>query len=345
VISIKHALQSLEQHQDEIHLHVRAYSQWGMAAVQMGDTSAALEQLQRAEVLHAQMDENDPFIDVVTLWSRSWYAFLAGTVHEMLAYARRGVELCQTQDRASWEPMLTYAVAWASMLNGNIAEAERMVQETLEKAQKTNAVGSQAWVFLVQTMLAMQSAQWQRAQECSDNALTLAHTLRDIDLQARVLWSRSILAGWLNNWEQSIREITEALELSQQSETPSLVYPHFLLQAARAYLYVDRLDEAQQYLDQGMRLSQERGYRQLPALGKRLQGRILVAKGQYQLAQSYFEQSLKELASLSDIVEHARTLEAYGQWYLARHHLANQEEGQKLLAQSQEILQQLGLNG
>jgi hypothetical protein len=71
----------------------------------------------------------------------------------------------------------------------------------------------------------------------------------------------------------------------------------------------------------------------------------LVAQGQYHLAQSYFEQSLKELASLADIVEHARTLEAYGQWYLARHHLANQEEGQKLLAQSQEILQQLGLNG
>jgi len=32
-------------------------------------------------------------------------------------------------------------------------------------------------------------------------------------------------------------------------------------------------------------------------------------------------------------------LEAYGQWYLAGLHLENQEEGQKLLAQLQEISQ------
>jgi hypothetical protein len=44
-------------------------------------------------------------------------------------------------------------------------------------------------------------------------------------------------------------------------------------------------------------------------------------------------------------VEHARTLEAYGQWYLAGHRLENQEKGHKLLAQSQEIFQQLGLKG
>ena len=94
-----------------------------------------------------------------------------------------------------------------------------------------------------------------------------------------------------------------------------------------------------------MQLSQERGYRQLSALGKRLQGRILVAKGQHHLAQTYFEQSLEELASLEDVVEHARTLEAYGQWYLAGHRLENQEKGHKLLTQSQEIFQQLGLKG
>ena len=173
--------------------------------------------------------------------------------------------------------------------------------------------------------------------------MTLARLIRDLDLQARVLWGRSILAGWLNNWELSIREITEALQLSQESDNHSMVYPHFLIQAAKAYLYTNHLDEAQRYLDQGMQISQERQYRQLPALGKRLQGRILVAKGEYHLAQTYFEQSLNELASLDDIVEHARTLEAYGQWYLACSHLENQEEGQKLLAQSQEIFQPIRL--
>jgi DNA-binding SARP family transcriptional activator/tetratricopeptide (TPR) repeat protein len=344
LVSVKQALECLEL-QDETRLRAKAYSQWAVSAIVRGETSEALEQVQHAEELRAQMGGSEPFVDVLTLWSRSWHAFLTGTIHEMFIYAQRGAEICRVERRAGWEPMLAYTVAWAYMLKGNLVEGERIAQETLEKAQKNNAVAPQAWVFLVQTLLAIQSAQWQRAQECSDRALMLAHQLRDLDLQARVLWGRSILAGWLNDWELSIREITEAIQLSQQSDNLSLVYPHFLLQAAKAYMYVDQIDEAQRYLDQGMQLSQERGYRQLPALGKRLQGRICVAKGQYRLAQTYFEQSLKELASLEDIVEHARTLEAYGQWYLAAHHLEGQEEGHKLLAQSQKIFQQLGLNG
>ena len=344
LIAIKHALECLEQ-QDETGLRTKAYSQWAVSAIVRGETSEALEQVQRAEELHTQMGGDEPFVDVLILWSRSWHAFLTGTIHEMFIYAQRGAEICRVERRAGWEPMLTYTVAWAYMLKGNIVEGERIAQETLEKAQKNNAVAPQAWVFLVQSLLAVQSAQWQRAQECSDRALALAQQLRDLDLQARVLWGRSILAGWLNDWELSMREITEALELSRQADNLSLVYPHFLLQAAKAYMYAHHIDEAQRYLDQGMQLSQERGYRQLPALGKRLQGRICMAKGQYRLAQTYFEQSLNELASLADIVEHARTLEAYGQWYLAAHHLDGQAEGQRLLAQSQQIFQQLGLNG
>jgi DNA-binding SARP family transcriptional activator len=312
LVSIKHALECLAQHQDETRLLAKAHSQWGMAAIVMGDTSVALEHLQRAEELHAQIGGNDPFIDVVTLWSRSWYAFLAGTAHEMLAYARRGAEVCRVHHRRGWEPMMTYSAAWASMLQGNIVEGERIAQETLENAQKNNAVGAQAWAFLVQTFLAIQSSQWQRAQQCSDNALTIARMLRDLDLQARILWGRSILAGWLNDWERAICEITEALELSQQYDNSSMVYPHFLLQAAQAHLHANHIDEAQRYLDQGMRLSQERQYRQLPALGKRIQGCILLAKGEYHLAQTYFEQSLNELAALKDSIEYARTQVVYG---------------------------------
>jgi DNA-binding SARP family transcriptional activator len=344
LVFIKHALECLEQ-QDEKYLHARAHSQWGMSAIVMGETSEALEQLQRAEELHAQLGGNDPFINIVTLWSRSWHAFLTGTAHEMLTYAQRCIEICRAQNRAGWEPMMTFLAAWAYMLKGEIVEGERIAQETLEQAQKNSAVGPQAWVFLVQTFLAIQSAQWQRAQECSDNALALARRMHDLDLQARVLWGRSILAGRLNDWELSTREITEALQLSQQSDSPSLVYPHLLLQAARAHLYTKQINEAQRYLDEGMRLAQKRQYRQLPALGKRLQGRILFVKGEYDLAQTYFEQSLNELASLGDIVEHARTLEAYGEWYLASRDSTNQEKGRKLIAQSREIFQKLGLKG
>jgi tetratricopeptide (TPR) repeat protein len=343
--SIQRALECLEHHQNEALLLAKAHTQWGMSAVVLGDTSTALEHLQCAEELHVQIGGNDPFIDVVTLWSRSWYAFLAGTAHEMLTYAQRGAEACRIRQRPGWEPMLTYPAAWALMWQGNIVEGERIAQEALEKARRNNAVGAQAWAFLVQTFLAIQSAEWSRAQQCSDNALTIARMLHDLDLQARILWGRSILAGWLNDWQQSICEITEALHLSQQSDRPSMVYPHFLLQAAKAHLYANHIDEAQGYLDQGMSLAEERQYRQVPALGKRLQGRIFLVQGAYDQAQKYFEQSLSELEALKDMVEYARTLEAYGEWYLATPLQERQEQGRVLLAKAQEILQHLGLKG
>lgn len=343
--AVQQALHCLEHHQNETLLLAKAHTQWGLSTVVLGETSTALEHLQRAEALHAQVGGDDPFVAVVTLYSRSWYAFLAGTAHEMLAYAQRGAEACRVRNRLGWEPMLTTPTAWALMVQGNNIEGERIAREALEKAQRNNAVGAQGWAFLVQTFLAIQSGQWQRAQHCSDNALTIARMLRDQDLQARILWGRSILAGWLNDWQQSICEITEALQLAQQSERPSMVFPHLLIQAAKAHLYANHLDEAQRFLDQGMRLAQERQYRQVPALGKRLQGRILYIQGAYDQARMYFEQSLYELEALEDRVEYARTLEAYGQCCLADPSPGHQEQGQTLLAKAQQIFQQLGLKG
>jgi len=343
--SIARALECLEQKPDETHLLAKAYSQWGMTAVIMGDTADALEHMQHSERLHASLASTDPFIDVVLLWSRSWYAYLSGSVHEMLGYARRGAEVCRARQRSGWEPMLTYSVAWAHMLMGNIREGELVAQETLENAQRNNAVGAQAWAYLVQAFLAIQSAQWQKAQESSEQALTIARTLHDSDLEARVLWSRSVCAGWLNNWEESASDITQALHLSQQSGELSMIYPYLLIQAAKACHYAHQPEKAQAYLDQGMQLAQVRHYRQLPAIGKRLQGRILMAREECDAAQSYFAESLQELADLDDQVEYARTLEASGQCYLTSKQPGDLVQGQLLLARAQEILQRLGLLG
>ena len=59
------------------------------------------------------------------------------------------------------------------------------------------------------------------------------------------------------------------------------------------------------YLDQAMQYAQSRQYRQLPALGQRLQGRIWQAQGQFEEALPCFERSLAELEALDDQVEYA----------------------------------------
>ncbi len=62
-------------------------------------------------------------------------------------------------------------------------------------------------------------------------------------------------------------------------------------------------------------------------------------------ARECFEQSLHELIALNDIVEQARTQEAFGLFYRIRNLPGDQERGEQLLSSAQAIFQRLGLPG
>jgi tetratricopeptide (TPR) repeat protein len=164
-------------------------------------------------------------------------------------------------------------------------------------------------------------------------------------MQARVLWSRSVCAGWRDDWQQAIDDIKAALAMAQKDGETSMVFPHLLAQAAKAHFFAGKLAEAQHYLDQAMQYAQSRHYRQLPALGQRLQGRIWEAQGRFDEAQPCFEHSLAELLALDDQVEYARTQEAYSQFLQRRNQAGDEEKSQQLLASAQTIFQRLGVNG
>ena len=125
----------------------------------------------------------------------------------------------------------------------------------------------------------------------------------------------------------------------------SMVYPYLLVQAAKSYFHAGKPEEAQTYLDQGLQLALSRQYRQLPAIGERLQGRIWQAKGIFEDAQPCFERSLADLLAIDDAVEHARTEEAYGLFYIARDEGGDMERGQILLKSAQATFKRLGVNG
>jgi tetratricopeptide (TPR) repeat protein len=263
----------------------------------------------------------------------------------MLEYAQRGAEACSTMRMYGWEPMLLFSAAWAQMLLGRLVEGAQSARDALEKAQRHNAVGAQGWAHLTRAFLAIQEGDWDGAREFGDKAFAIAQQLHNVDLQSRVLWSRSMCAGWRGEWEEAIHNSLEALQLARQEGEISLVYPYLLLQAAKSHFHADKLEEAEFYLDQAMQLAQERHYAQLPAIGYRLQGRILQAYGKFDEAQSYFERSLAELAALEDIVEHTRTIEAYGLFFFARNRQGDQEQGRALLTQARETFDRLGVNG
>ncbi len=84
---------------------------------------------------------------------------------------------------------------------------------------------------------------------------------------------------------------------------------------------------------------------QLPAICQRLQGRIWQDQGRFDEAQPCFERSLTELFALEDVVEHARTEEAYGLFYLARNQDGDTERGQTLLDSAKATFKRLGVNG
>jgi tetratricopeptide (TPR) repeat protein len=118
-----------------------------------------------------------------------------------------------------------------------------------------------------------------------------------------------------------------------------------LIQAAKSYVHAGKPEEAQTYLDQGLQLALSRQYRQLPAIGERLQGRIWQAQGRFEDAQSSFERSLAGLLAIGDAVEHARTEEAYGQFYFARDKDGDLKRGQVLLKRARETYERLGVSG
>jgi tetratricopeptide (TPR) repeat protein len=352
---IQTALDCLTTRPEETTLLAKAYTQWGLAATVMGDVPEALVKLRQVDELHpidgvsgfteAERKEHEAFIAVVSLWSRAWCAYLAETPGQMLTYAMQGAEACRAFNKPDWEPMMTYSAAWAHMLLGQIPVGEQVARHALERAQQQGVFGAAGWANLVLDVLAIQAGRWDDALQMGDKASAIAMMIHDSDLQARVLWSRSVCAGWQGNWEQAIADALEALQMAKQESETSMVYPYLLLQAARACFFAGKPEEAQTYLDEGMQLAASRQYRQLPGIGQRLQGRIWQAQGRFEEAQPCFEQSLAELLAIDDVVEHARTQEAYGLFYLERDSPGDMDRGQALIQEARETFKRLGVNG
>ncbi len=342
---IKHALKCLETQPGETYLLAKAYTQWGLAGAVMGDVPLARDKLQQADALSAQLETEDAFISIVSLWSRSWCAFLAESPQKMLEYALQSIEVCRRLCRPDWEPMQTYSAAWAYMLLGRLKEGDEMARDSLKKAQQHGVVGAQGWANLVLAFLAIQAGRWEEAQEAGDKAYAIATMLYDADLQSRVLWSRSVCSGWRGEWGGAVADILEALHIARRAGETSMTYPYLLVQAAKSYFYDGKLDKAQKYLDEAMQLARSRQYYQLPAIGQRLQGRILQAHRKFAEAQPYFEQSLATLEAIDDQVEYARTQETYGDFYLARNQPGDAERGQALIESAKATFRRLGVNG
>ena len=345
---IQRALQCIENRpegQEETALLAKAYAQWGLAATVMGDPPLAREKLDIADKLHAEIGGNDAFILVVSLWSLSWCAFLTETPQQMLVYAQRGAEVCRTLNKPEWQPMMTYSAAYALMVLGRLEEGWQVANETLLNAQRHGVVGAQGWATLVKAFLAIQAGKWDEATNSADAAYGIATMLHDADLQARIHWSRSISAGWRNDWQLAIDEIQQAMRIAREDGETSMVFPHLLVQAAKSYLFTDNLAQAQHYLDAAMQLAQSRQYRQLPAIGDRLQGRIWQAQMRLDEALLRYEHSLATLKAIDDTVEYARTLEAYGECYVKRGQQGDEEKGTEMIRKAREMFGELGVNG
>ena len=240
---------------------------------------------------------------------------------------------------------MTYTAAWALMLMGRLQEASSVAYETLEKAQRHNAVGAQGWAYLVLSFVAIQQGQWDKVEQFGDKAAEIAIKMHETSLLARVFWGRSICAGWRGEWEQAVAYAIESTHISRRDDEFTLIYPYLLTQVAKASLFAGKLEEAQRTLNQAMQFAQKCHYRQLPALCHRLQGRILHVQGSYEQAQDHFEQSLTELAALHDEVEYARTQEAYALLYATRNQASDIEQASVLQQQAYATFQRLGVNG
>jgi hypothetical protein len=67
--------------------------------------------------------------------------------------------------------------------------------------------------------------------------------------------------------------------------------------------------------------------------------------GDFDEAQSCFKRSLAELAAIDNMVEHVRSQEAYGLFYMAHKQEDDAERGQALIDSPRATFQRLGVNG
>ncbi len=326
-------------------LYAKAYAQWGLALTVMGEAPQALEKLRLAETYHSQIGGSDPFVSVVSLWSLAWCHYLTASPQEMLEVALKGADVCRSSNKPEWEPMMTYSAAWAYMLLGKLPEAQQTAQNALLRAQQFGVVAAQSWAYLVMAFVAIQAGHWDDAREYAGKSYAIAEMLQDADLQARAQWSRSVCAGWQDNWQQAIADALASLELARKGGEMSLIYPHLLTQTARAYFYAGDLIQAQTYLNTAVELAQNRHYRQLPAIAQRLQGRIWQAQGRFEDAHACFEHLLADFQALNDTVEYARTQEAYGLYLLVRCYEGDEERGQAMIESARATYRRLGING
>jgi tetratricopeptide (TPR) repeat protein len=161
--------------------------------------------------------------------------------------------------------------------------------------------------------------------------MEIAHMLSDLDLQARVFWSRSICSWYQHDWDHAISTICEAIAILQQEGAASMVYPYLQVQAAVAYLSAGHPERAQQYLDEAWHVARERGYQQLIVFCKQVQARIWQGQSRFDEAEQLFSQALAEARQRHDILQYHMTLAAYGRFYLARNRNGDPAHGQALI--------------
>jgi tetratricopeptide (TPR) repeat protein len=264
---------------------------------------------------------------------------MLGNSIQAIDHFQQAFELCQRAGDISYQALARNHIANAHFYMGQWREAERHYRQARQIFDQIGDVYNRAFADNNLGGIACNQGRL-------DEALAFYQEgLRSVEQIGGSLW---VLGGFHNNLGMTfirrgevdaayehLRTSQDYFEQAQARDWLPELYYHF----AEAGLLAGDLAKAQAQGEQALSLARELSMRREEGCALRVLGEIATARGQFDKAEGYLDESLSILKSVGDEYEWARSQLCLARLYTC---LEREEESQSALERCSEVFQRLG---
>lgn len=238
----------------------------------------------------------------------------------------------QTGDLATAAQSYNNAASYC-YLAGNFSQAMMYVQQGIELAEKSGAVGMYCLLHTTLCETLTYLGKWEEAQGIAERNLELARKIGNRQLECFIQGDLGLVAEARGDWREAVEHIRRGVELSKYT---SPFYRGLQRQAlAEALLQLGQWDEAREYLQEALAIAEEGDSQPLKGMTQRGFANLHTARSAWQEAEEAFQKSLQIWEEVKDPgLERSRTLRDYGLMLLHRHWQWDEKRAREMLREA-----------
>jgi ATP/maltotriose-dependent transcriptional regulator MalT len=247
----------------------------------------------------------------------AWTGQLDAAAEAMAAIERRCIERGEDSELIFVGFQMVLLQVW----RGNLAEAELVAEDTMERALQLNG---DLPLFIALTVRAMIGAYAGRADPVrrdSAEAMAAGQRCASQRLGEWPITNLAFLEVSLGNYEAALQTLEPLLSMHDgMPHSTEIIAASFIPDAAEAMIALGRLDDAERIIDALERNGQRLDRAWMLAVGARCHGMLLAARGDIDAASEAAERALREHERLPMPFELARTQLLVGQLQRRQRH-------------------------